>query len=199
MSAYANPLRQNFSEARASADWPSLSTLTKKYNLCPARRLGKLLNVKCQIDQSGKIEQTNKNSILCLSNDFWDTVVIKAKTKRQVKEIFRRNGQIRNFVLFTFSAGLAILLRRNLKIGKVMIDQEYSGKEAVIKSIILDILHQEKRVPDIHFGHIGKESRAHYRAALIGLGRANPQKVIEFEELLKEIKKTEVGKRLKDA
>lgn len=86
-----------------------------------------------QIDQSGKIEQTNKDTILCLSNDDWDAIKISAKTKRQLQEIFRRNGQNRNFVLFTFSAGLAILIDRNSRLHHLIIDREYYGHEAVIK------------------------------------------------------------------
>ncbi len=88
--------------------------------------------MKVEIDQSGKVEQTNKNTILCLSNDNWDAIIIKAKTKRQLQEIFRRHGQIRNFIIFTFSSLLAILIKRNLHLGKITIDQEYFGKEKII-------------------------------------------------------------------
>lgn len=61
--------------------------------------------MKYEIDQSGKIEQTNKNTVLCLSNDKWDSVLILARTKRQIQEIFRRNGQIRNYVILPFVQG----------------------------------------------------------------------------------------------
>lgn len=37
---------------------------------------------KYLIDQSGKIEQTPKNTVLCLANGTIDTILIKAKIKR---------------------------------------------------------------------------------------------------------------------
>lgn len=152
-----------------------------------------------QIDQSGKIEQTNKDTVLCLSNSEWDAVKIKGRTKRQIQEIFRRNGQIRNFVLFTFSAGLAILLKKNLKVRTVTIDQEYYGKEAIIKNILLEMFKREKRLPEISFGQIGRKVMAHQRAYLIFSGKLKKYRTLKAEEILKQIKKTEVGKRLKNA
>ena len=68
--------------------------------------------MRLQIDQSGKIEQTNKKTVLCLSNKEWYALVIPGKVKRQVQEVFRRHGQIRNFILFTFCAGIALLLQK---------------------------------------------------------------------------------------
>jgi len=43
--------------------------------------------MKYQIDQSHKIEQTNKNTILCLSNGTEYTILITGKTKRKIQEI----------------------------------------------------------------------------------------------------------------
>lgn len=154
--------------------------------------------MKIKIDQSGKIEKTNKNTVLCLSDDFWDALLIKAVTKRQLKEIFRRNGQIRNFILFTFSAGLSSLIKRNLDIHQVIIDQEYFGKEAIIKNVVLEMLREEKKTPRIYFERIGKKAMAHHRAYAIAIGKLKAKKTLSLEEILKQIKKTEVGKRLKD-
>lgn len=151
-----------------------------------------------QIDQSGKIEQTAKDTILCLANGGMDSVLIKAKTKRQIQEIFRRHGQIRNFVLFSFCAGLSLLLKKNLKIGKVMIDREYFGKEPVIKNILEKMLGKNAVSLQIEFGLIGKNSHAHFLAKKVA-AKKKKTRIIKFEEILGEIKKTEVGNRLKDA
>jgi hypothetical protein len=151
-----------------------------------------------QIDQSGKIENTNKNTILCLANGSWDAVIIKAKTKRQIQEIFRRNGQIRNYVLFTFSIILAILLKRNSKIGQVFVDTEYMGKDAIIKNITLEVLDKLKLIPDIHFGFVGKSSPAHDKATKIAHNKLKAKCEISALEVLRALKKTEVGKQLKD-
>ncbi len=155
--------------------------------------------MKYQIDQSGKIEKTNKNTVLCISNGDWDAVLIEARTKRQLQEIFRRNGQIRNFVIFTFCAGLAILIKRNLKAGAIIIDREYYGREATIKEILLEMLEESRTDIPIAFGQIGKHSPAHMMAKEIFRGNKKAGCVISFNELLRQTKKTEVGKRLKNA
>lgn len=153
-----------------------------------------------QIDQSGKIEQTNKDTVLCLaSENEWDTVTIKAKTKRQLQEIFRRNGQPRNYVLFVFCAGLSILIKRNINIPLVIIDREYFSKDAVIKEILLEMLAGNKKIPEISFGHIGRKVQAHLKGYRVYTGKLVTKKIITQSELLKAIKKTEVGNRLKDA
>lgn len=151
-----------------------------------------------QIDQSGKIEKTDKDTVLALSNGSWDGIIVKAKTKRQVQEIFRRNGQIRNYILFTFSAILASLIKRNNKIGQVLIDTEYMGKDAIIKNIVLEMLSGEKIIPDIHFGFVGKESPSDVKASRITHKKEAAKKELSLKEILRLIKKTEVGKQLKD-
>jgi len=155
--------------------------------------------MRVEIDQSGKVEQTEKDTVLCLSNDHWDAVTIKARTKRQIQENFRRSGQTRNFIIFTFSAALAILIRRNLKSGKIIIDREYFGKEPVINELLLEMLHSAKNIPDIYFYEIGKESQAHAIAHDIATKEIKTKKIVSFEEIFREIKRTEVGKRLKNA
>lgn len=155
---------------------------------------------KFQIDQSGKIEQTNKDTVLCLANEEeWDAILIRAKTKRQLQEIFRRNGQPRNYVLFVFCAGLSLLIKRNIDKLMVVIDREYFSKEAVIKEILLEMLKDIKRIPEISFGNIGRHVQAHLKGYQVYTGKLAAKKVISQRELLKAIKKTEVGNRLKDA
>lgn len=163
------------------------------------KRGKKKTEAKYQIDQSGKIEQTNKDTVLCLANGSLDTILIKAKTKRQLQEIFRRNGQPRNYVLFTFCAGLSILLKRDITIGQVTIDREYFGKEAVIKEILLEMLEKDKNRIDINFDTIGRRVNAHIKGYLVFKGKLKANKNISQDALLQEIKKTEVGNRLKNA
>ena len=51
-----------------------------------------------QIDQSGKIEDTAKNTVIAFSNDIQASVFISKKTKRQVQEAFRYHGEISFFI-----------------------------------------------------------------------------------------------------
>ncbi len=155
--------------------------------------------MKIEIDQSGKIEQTSKNTILCLSNKKWYAVLIPKRAKRQLQEIFRRNGQIRNFILFTFCAGLAILLRNSHPKSKVTIDEEYYGKSAVIKNILGQMLKGIHPEIPLAFACIGKTSPAHLLAKEVFKGRKEATVTLDANQILKQIKKTEVGNRLKDA
>jgi len=154
-----------------------------------------------QIDQSGKIEQTNKNTILCLSNQRWDAILIKAKTKRQLQEIFRRSGQPRNFIIFTFCAGLALLLKRNKQVKSTTIDREYWGKEPVIKNILEEMLTNTntQTIPFVNFSLIGKRSPAHLLAKKVARGKQKAGAVLSMKKIIQIIKNTEVGKRLKNA
>lgn len=117
-----------------------------------------------QIDQSGKTEDTAKNTILCLSNGDWDAVLTPAKTKRQLQEIFRRNGQIRNFIYFTFAAALSLLLERNDKIRQIFIDTEYTGHENTITDIVKNMFNSSIDVISLHWIFIGKKANAHNQA-----------------------------------
>jgi hypothetical protein len=81
--------------------------------------------------------------------------------------VFRRNGQIRNYVILTFCACLALIIKRNLHINTVIIDREYFGKEAIIKKILLEMMEKEKHIPHITFKLIGRQVNAHKIAYLI--------------------------------
>ena len=151
-----------------------------------------------QVDQSGKIEATSKDTILCLSNDQWTAVKIEARTKRRLQEIFRRNGQPRNFVLFSFCAGVAVLLDQAQHIYKVMVDREYYGKEFIMKNILLEMLNKRHIPLEICFGMIGKKAMAHHRAYAVAVGKLKTFYTLGAEEVMSKIKMTEVGKRLKD-
>ncbi len=155
--------------------------------------------MKIQIDQSGKIEQTNKDTILCISNHTWDSVLIPSKVKRQLQELFRKNGRIRTFILVTFCAGLSILIQRNKSYPLIIIDREYFGHEHEIKTTVLQMLDNNTSIPRIEFDLIGKKAMAHNRAYAVATKKMEPGKRITLIDLMRQIKKTEVGKRLKNA
>jgi len=43
--------------------------------------------MKIEIDQSNKIEQTNKDSVVGFSNNIFGSVLMRAKDKREVKKV----------------------------------------------------------------------------------------------------------------
>lgn len=94
-----------------------------------------------QINQSNKIEKTNKDSIIGLANEVTFTVLANRKTKRKLQEDFRKRGKPRLFVYRTFIASVVLLIKyAKLKnISKIVIDQEYYGQDKILKSIFLEM------------------------------------------------------------
>lgn len=150
-----------------------------------------------EIDQSGKVEQTEKDTYLVLvGKRDWDAVRISAKVKRKIQRIFRSNDQPRNYVIFTFCAGLSFILKRNSQFSSVVVDREYSGKEATINEILEQMLG--KNMPIVAHKSVGKLSQAHLIGLEITRGILKAKLNLSLEQLMKQIKKTEVGKRLKN-
>jgi len=68
------------------------------------KRQQKSTQTKYQIDQSGKIEQTNKVTIVAFSNDKSGSVMLSASDKRALQEIYRKAGKPRVFPTQVFAA-----------------------------------------------------------------------------------------------
>lgn len=144
--------------------------------------------MKIYIDQSGKIEETNRDTILALSNHEQYSVKIHRRTKRRILEQFRLHGKPKLYTLRTFSAGVFLLLKMHkTKIDEVVIDTEYFGKNAIIKSMIEAMFTKAKFSNDtsITFGHIGKKAKAHLLALSVFRGKKKANKVINYSELQK--------------
>lgn len=138
-----------------------------------------------QVDQSGKIEQTDKDTVLAFSNDKDFAILIPRRIKRQLQDFFRRKGQPQIFVYKVFSAGVVLLLRDYLnKVNRVTIDEEYFGKEKIIKSMIDEMLSRfSKKMPEVVFGRIGRKSRAHGIAYSVLSRKRKPDKILKLAEI----------------
>ena len=101
--------------------------------------------MKYQIDQSGKIEQTDKNTVIAYSNGTQRAILIHRKVKRQIQEMFRERGITKYFIYQTFAVGVYLLIRNLKEIQKITIDQEYPEKDRLIKQIILDLLKKKQK------------------------------------------------------
>lgn len=128
--------------------------------------------MKVEIDQSIKIEQTNKSTAVGLSNSIKVSVGIPGKEKKLVQKYFRDNSQPRLFVVLTFSALVAYAIKEAGKLSsEITIDREYPGYDELIKEKIvayLDKLKVKLRPELLSIGLVGKESGSHslaYRAA----------------------------------
>lgn len=158
--------------------------------------------MKVYVDQSGKIEDTAKPTVVAFSNSKNYAVKVSPRVKRQLQEIFRRRGKIRLFVFRAFAALVFLLIKDNLLANDiVVIDTEYPGHEKTIKDMILEMLRVHKLpVPTIHFKRIGNRPKAHYAAYNVFTGKKKGNRTVNLEVLVNlTIKKDRGLKRLKNA
>ncbi len=157
-----------------------------------------------QVDQSGKIEQTNLDTIIAITNNKHFSIVLGKKDKRILEKVFKKIGKSKSYPFIIFAALLAILFKLVSVKNKITVDREYVGHENTIRERTLYFLHNlgVEDTATIVFGHVGKLSRAHDLAAKVGAKKIKPDKVVGLKEVLELIleitKKTEVEKRLKD-
>ncbi len=144
-----------------------------------------------EIDQSGRIEETNRDTIIAFSNEEQFSVRIPARVKRQLLEVFRRRGKPDLFKYKTFALGVSILLQKSKISPKnlsLVIDREYPGHENLIKDIIWSHLNPEI---EINFESIGKKSKAHYVAYGVFMKRQQADYTASFEDFIEKKTKTE--------
>ena len=145
--------------------------------------------MKIQIDQSSKIEYTSKNTVIAFSNGRQKSLLIKASDKRKLEEIFREIKRPEIFVYKTFAVLVYLLIRADLKdIQEIIIDQEYQGKEPIIKDFLLQIIRKNHKnavgKEEIFFSCIGKKSRAHQKALQTFQGKIKPDLVVGFKNVI---------------
>jgi hypothetical protein len=142
--------------------------------------------MKVEVNQSNKIEQTNKDTIIGLADDETFTILIKAKIKRKLQEEFKKQGKPGLFVYRTFIAGVILALRHaQLKnLTRVVIDEEYYGKERLLKSMFLEIWGRYfTKIPEICFERIGRKSKVHNACYLTMKGKYRPDRIISLGEI----------------
>ena len=140
--------------------------------------------MKIEVNQSNKIEQTSKDTIIGLANEKSFTILINRKIKRKLQEGFRRQGKPRLFSYRTFVGGIILAFKyAKIKPSEVVIDEEYPGKEKMLHSMFLEMWGRIfGKAPEVSFERIGKKSKVHgvcYKAMKSG----KADKVISFEEL----------------
>lgn len=140
-----------------------------------------------EIDQSGKIEETNRDTVVAFSNGKSYSIKISGKTKRKLQEIFRRIGEPRTFVIHTFCVLIFLAIKKyTTENDQVIIDLEYVKKEKAILNTLEIIFGIENlKLPEIHFKSIGKHSKAHKKAIEAFRKKTVPDKIISFFEINK--------------
>jgi len=142
--------------------------------------------MRIEIDQSNKIEQTNKDTILGLSNSKVFTVVVKRKIKRKLQEDFRKQKQSRLFVYLVFISSVVLLLNhaKIKNVSEIIIDEEYTGYDKFFKQVFLRMYSKShKKIPNVGFGNIGKKSEAHNISYLTMKGKIKANIILSYNEI----------------
>lgn len=116
-----------------------------------------------QLDQSGKIEVTQKKSVISYSNSDYGTVILNPKDKRLIQKYLRSIGLSGLFVYQIFSICIFKLIYNFKLRGTILVDTEYPGKSNLIRDYVVRLLsyvNWDEKV-NLMFGFIGKKSRAH--------------------------------------
>ena len=139
-----------------------------------------------QINQSNKIEKTDKDTIIGLANSETYTVLVKRKIKRKLQEDFRKKGKSRLFVYRTFIATVVLLIKyaKVEDISKIIIDLEYYGLDKLLKSMFLEMWSRFfSEIPEVSFERVGKKSKVHHICYFTMKGKYKVNKVLDYEEI----------------
>lgn len=91
----------------------------------------------------------------------------------------------KNYVYKIFATLIFMLLSGFRSRDSIVIDQEYPGHEESIKGMLINLFRkQERTVPEIHFDHIGKSSRAHKVALEVFRGNREADLLVSATDVL---------------
>lgn len=140
-----------------------------------------------EIDQSGKIENTNVDTLIAYANHKQRSILLPAEEKRIIQRIYRDAGKPHMFVYRTFALLIFLLIRDCLEqIQGITIDDEYPGWHFLIKNFLLQQIRTV--APDfdkhsINFQCIGKKSPAHHKAYTTFTKKQTPDMVARYYDI----------------
>ncbi len=120
--------------------------------------------MKIEIDQSGKLENTSRPTVVAYSNHKNGTLVILSAEKKTVQKYFRQIGKPKLYIYLTFIALMFCLVKNHIQKGdQIIIDREYPGYEKFIATKLKQWLKDGSSIKDVTIvtSQIGKKSRAH--------------------------------------
>ncbi|MFH1353919.1 MAG: hypothetical protein ABIH36_01400 [bacterium] len=142
--------------------------------------------MRVEVDQSIKIEQMSRDTIIGLSNDIQYVVVLPSRVKRKLQEDFRLIGRPKLFRYRVFMAGVVLLLRY-AGVGdklSIRLDREYAGKERAFVSMFLEMWSRgDGVVPPFEISEIGKSSSAHNVCFQVLRGKRKANRVLTYGEI----------------
>lgn len=139
-----------------------------------------------EIDQSGKVEDTNKLTVVAFANGKVKSLKISAVEKQKLVQAMKALDNPEKSFVFKIFSGLIFLLIKDEKTEKIIIDKEYFGNEGIIKNIIIQLFHKAriKEPQEITFASIGKNSKAHQLAIEVFRKRKMPDMIVKSQDIL---------------
>lgn len=149
--------------------------------------------MRFEIDQSGKIEETRKPTVLAFCNSKQGAVIIVSREKKLIQKFFRQINKPRLFAYLGFTALIYLLIKDHIRNrDQIIIDREYPGFEKFIKQKLKEIINENKRLKDleISISQIDKKSQAHI-IAYDGLAKRSKIKIrtVLARDVIRVIKK----------
>jgi len=138
-----------------------------------------------EVDQSGKIERLSMDTIIACSNSRQYCVMIPKKVKQKIYTGYR--GEIKQLRYKLFCVGIYFYIRGFSDCSLVVIDDEYLGRNKLIKSILLNYIKKENPAFEscfVKFGNIGKESNAHHLAIETFRGEHKPNEILTENQIM---------------
>lgn len=121
--------------------------------------------MKVEIDQSGRLEHLDTNTVLSFANGKSGSILVTVPTKRLLIQNIRKSlFSEKDILTILFSILIFILIKEMPNGVSYIIDEEYTGKERVIERALSTLLQnkfKKKWSGNIIFKQIGKLSPAH--------------------------------------
>lgn len=147
--------------------------------------------MQIEIDQSGKVEQLNTHTIIAGANKESVVIRITVSVKRKlIRQLRKTLVPHKDLIPIVFSVLVFLSLKQLKQLpGVIVIDEEYTGKENIIKETLKKLIaeHAKNRWQGyIRFKRIGKSSPAHKLAWKIhSLKKSARVKNIKETDILK--------------
>ena len=138
-----------------------------------------------EVDQSGKIEQLSQDTIIACSNNKQYCIKIQKKIKQSI--YYNYKTKIKQLKYKLFCIGVYYCIEYILsKCELIVIDDEYHGKNDLIKSILFSYIRKKFVDFDekmIRFSRISKNSNAHHVAIETFREEHKPNEVISEKQI----------------
>lgn len=141
--------------------------------------------MKVYIDQSGKVENTSKLTVIAYANGkIWSLKISAVEKRRLLAAMKELDKGSATYIYKAFSA-LIFLLIKGQRISEAVIDKEYPGHEGTIKNVLKNLFKKNGLLfPEVSFAEITKKNPAHGAAISVYRGKVRPDLIVKAVDVL---------------